>query len=388
MTTTPVENEIEMGDERAFASAVASDAQTAEAVPPWGRLQYERIVIAPPDEYVKLVDTGLYESDWYFPERERKELAARFAAFGVDRAVQRQLLNASELDEDAGCRRVYITNDLIRSIPIETRAKIYNYLQQDDRNVAQTNAFRFCSDSVDDWFDGTQVRPSVIDRVKGMVFRNGSYLVFADFRLIEAELQNEFEKSQLLKSLCRDSTLVMYLQFDSQTDIDQLVRYWGRHGRGKDVRPLIESLALQSGPTKIDVSHLLPAFARRRIYSYPNLTTDDVIRRRDCHWTAHNFLSSIPDDRLVTNLYDELSRRMDGEFYQIFGDYKMGDLVEFIDQEGTVFHSATYIADDVLFTKNGYSALGSWHFCRLSEMKDYYTRRTPVRVSFFRRKTS
>ena len=316
------------------------------------------------------------------------ELGDLLASFGLSESLQRRLLAVSQIDENVHRQRIRMTNEMITEIPIELRAKLYEYLQEDDENIAQANAFRFCGGSVDEWLGGVDLRPELCNRIESMVFQSGSHLVFADLRLILPELGNEKETSVLLKALSRDSTLVMSLHFDEQSDVDQLVRYWGRNGRAKDVRPILESLALQPGGGSIDVSHLLPAIPRRLLYTYPNLTTDAVVGGRDCHWTAHNFCNIAPDDRLVTEPEEELPRLLSQEFYEVFGEFRFGDVVTYMDKNNKVFHSAVYIADDVVFTKNGLSSLRPWHFRRLPEMNDYYSRREAVHLAYFRRKTS
>jgi hypothetical protein len=51
-----------------------------------------------------------------------------------------------------------------------------------------------------------------------------------------------------------------------------------------------------------------------------------------------------------------------------------------------LFHSAVYIADDILFTKNGPNPSNPWMFARLQEVTDYYPQGEPVSVAYYRRK--
>jgi len=50
--------------------------------------------------------------------------------------------------------------------------------------------------------------------------------------------------------------------------------------------------------------------------------------------------------------------------------YKFGDILFFLDsQRGDAFHSCVYIADDVVFTKNGRNVLSPWIFTKLEDVK-------------------
>ena len=62
----------------------------------------------------------------------------------------------------------------------------------------------------------------------------------------------------------------------------------------------------------------------------------------------------------------------------------LGDLAIFLDQQGNCFHSAVYVADDVLFTKNGTSFSHPWMYMRMDEMKEFYPRPGTITVRFYR----
>ena len=49
-------------------------------------------------------------------------------------------------------------------------------------------------------------------------------------------------------------------------------------------------------------------------------------------------------------------------------------------------HSAVYIADDIVFTKNGPSAATPWVLSTIAEMKAFYPGWKPLSVSFYRRR--
>lgn len=69
---------------------------------------------------------------------------------------------------------------------------------------------------------------------------NGALFLRRDRR--DGLLPSEVERVHLLKTLSRQSTLLMKLLVGPETDVGALERYWGKVGRAKDLRPLLESL--------------------------------------------------------------------------------------------------------------------------------------------------
>jgi hypothetical protein len=58
--------------------------------------------------------------------------------------------------------------------------------------------------------------------------------------------------------------------------------------------------------------------------------------------------------------------------------------VVFSDQADPMFHVAVYVANDILFTKNGNSYSLPWMYMGMEELKDFYARPLPVKISYFR----
>jgi hypothetical protein len=69
--------------------------------------------------------------------------------------------------------------------------------------------------------------------------------------------------------------------------------------------------------------------------------------------------------------------------------YKFGDILFFLDsQRGDAFHSCVYIADDVVFTKNGRNVLSPWIFTKLEDVKKVYLFDNNGRVQGYRNKNA
>jgi hypothetical protein len=60
------------------------------------------------------------------------------------------------------------------------------------------------------------------------------------------------------------------------------------------------------------------------------------------------------------------------DFDKVEPPYRYGDVLMFINPDGRAVHSATYLADDILFTKNGSNLLTPWLLMRLQDLSKLY----------------
>jgi len=65
-----------------------------------------------------------------------------------------------------------------------------------------------------------------------------------------------------------------------------------------------------------------------------------------------------------------------------------GDLIFLLDGKGAVIHSAVYIADDLVFTKNGINYAQPWILMRIKTLLGVYTCTAEPKVLYYRRKDS
>ena len=135
--------------------------------------------------------------------------------------------------------------------------------------------------------------------------------------------------------------------------------------------------------TELDVSHLLPALARRRLYTYPTLDQAVNGRLPDCHWTSLNFFRNTPkayylDTRLAAS-------ELLSEYVPVSAPYRFGDVLTFISGD-SVLHSCVFIADDIVYTKNGENVLAPWVLQRMDDVMAIYQTDASVRIQGYRLK--
>jgi hypothetical protein len=135
----------------------------------------------------------------------------------------------------------------------------------------------------------------------------------------------------------------------------------------------------------MNISYLLPTFARLRLYTYPEAWDDATASQQDCFFTAMNFFNETPD----TNFFDSVYSRkvLNSEYEPINEEPIFGDLIALFNDQGDAIHTCVYIADDFVFTKNGINAAQPWVLMRMADMLlIYYSPEKPGRILFLRRK--
>ena len=358
-------------------------AATGQA--PWGRLTYTPITISPPLEFVpQAAALTSAEVEWHFPNMISARLRALLSEIGLSEPVREKLFSLADVNPGIEGLTIHPTREIVLGLSPEDRSALYAVLGEFSYNTDQRSSFQFRGDSFDEWIGGSPLSAETRKLAEPLVYRYGSFLFFADLRTIEESLPSPQERVLLIKALSRESTFMVRLEFIEEAHQEGLVHYWGRGGRAQDVRPILESLRRTGRGQRIDVTYLLPPFARRRIYTYDAFSKEKSRLGHNCHWTALNFFSDQPDDRYCD--IQEVGRALKEDYYRIYGNLRLGDVVAFVNSQGKLIHSAVFIAADVLFTKNGPSSARPWMFVKLEEMKSFYPTRHGLQVGYFRRK--
>lgn len=360
------------------ADRPAEERPTSNGLPvsanagPWGPLQVTPIIVSPPLEYVSPEGGRGEPPEWFFPGVSREVVEAFLASTGLTREEVARLSGSA--GQATAFEGLIIRPDpeWLRTLTPEVRGRLYRELAKSRLNFDQDQSFRFLGTSPAQWLDGSAISAETRALVEPLIYRNGSFLHFADIEAVRPHIRESVEMQRLVKTLQRHATMLVRLSVSRQTDVDALADYWGRGGRRTDIRPLLESIAGGDTSRSIDVVHLLPTLARNHLYRYPKLTTEDFDRPvlANCLWTALNFFRTTPDDRYLEP--DVALDALRKDYYVIEHGYQLGDVVAFLNDQGNLFHVAVYIADDLAFSKNGTSPMAPWTFMKIDHIKEYY----------------
>jgi hypothetical protein len=351
-----------------------SEVSAEQASGVWGQLEITPVVISPPIEYISRQWPPPHAPQWYFGRTSPENLREFLAGAGLGSAdLQALMATARSLPPIQGIV-VTPSPDLVRRLPPDVRGRLYLRLAETPQNDDQVGAYRFFGSTLQDWL-GTApgLSPATVRLVEPLVYRANGFMFFADLDLIRPEIRDADELQRLAKRLLRQSTALVKLKLDDRSDIAAISDYWGRGGRRTDIRPLLESIAGTPGADhEIDIAHLLPPLPRQHLYRYPRLSVADFEKPllANCLWTALNFFNDTPDDRVLD--VQVAMRRLKDDYYLIQDGFQLGDILVFTDDDGNLFHVAVYLADNLVFGKNGSSYLAPWTILPMERLKGHY----------------
>ena len=150
-----------------------------------------------------------------------------------------------------------------------------------------------------------------------------------------------------------------------------------------DIRPLLEALKQLPDGGNLGLYYLLPKFARDRLYTFP-LPPQAGEPIMDCHWSTFNFCNDTPDNRFNDPAFAVTYIRQN--YYQIAAPSVYGDILLLMNDKQEIKHSATYLADDIVFTKNGNNYRQPWMLMRIPDLLATYPSMPPMHAVYMRRK--
>jgi len=351
--------------------------------PPWGQFVTRDIDLEQPEEYVAFELDKTPTETWTFegltPERVRGLMqSCGVAAKEIDRALSPALMSVSGADT-----MIAPDDELVFSLQPETRAKLYAVLAHSDTNHFMHFPFCFVGRHFEEKFADGQVRSSVVASLKKLLYPRGDNQYFSDLEILLRQVPDKNERLRLLKILSCQSAVMVRVRIWPDTDIDKLVGYWDRGLQMKDVRPLLESFKRVPDGISMSILYFLPQFARQRLYTFPQPSSagDPVM---DCHWSTMNFFNEVPDNRFSDPQFT--TPYLKANYYEIARPTAYGDLVFLLNRDGNAIHSAVFLADDLVFTKNGNNFSQPWMLMHLKDLVAEYSAETEPRVVAYRNK--
>ena len=347
-------------------------------------MQYTRILIEPPDEFISAQALEPEVTRWVFKGYTADRLHELWVAAGLSVAQIHELGAPAAIETTSDAIVVKPSPDFVLNLSAPARTRIYAVLSQFTENPNQREPFRFRADAVDEWFANSGLEQSTLALVKRMIYRRGQSALFSDHDIVLAHVASSAERLRLITTLARQSTLLVKLRVTPTSDIPLLTRYWSHGGRAKDIGPLLDSISHDPRGITIDILHLLPRFARARLFTYPQPSDHPGDINHDCYWTSLNFLNDPPDERFVDAA--QVKAALEQDYAPVTGQPALGDVLVLVRPNGEVVHACVYIADDIVFTKNGASKVMPWVLMRLSDVIAFYPEDPPLIVRNFRRK--
>jgi len=350
-----------------------------------GTVEIRPLIIVPPIQQEPGLQSVPSRNPWFFPDDDAEEVGRFLKQAKLPEPLIRALFEKSEeISEGKGIVLSPSEEEVLR-IPARSRELIYGRLARNRINHEQDCARRFSAVSVRAWLKHAGASEPTLKLADKLEYRNRPLIFFSDISLLLNRIEEPAERFAVYKALNQVKTRQLTIRVPENADIDGLVEYWGRGNRENKVRPLLEGI--QQAKTDLEVIHLLPPLARQYLYNFPASFPERGLPY-DCHWTAFNFFNWPPDPDIGPDTdYQELIRT---EYVVIpQNQLQFGDLVLYLmhdSDKAKLIHSAVYICDGIVFTKNGNIWSSPWIFMTEREMDAYYDFDVPLDKMFIRRK--
>lgn len=341
----------------------------------WGDFELIRLVISPTEEILPSGWSKQLTVNWFFPGYTRDSLGRLISSLDLNSAQLAVLLDeAAWVSEEDGVT-LQPDGPTILSLPMDVRVSIYSILARSARNPSYNQSWSIRTEDFERALDSADLSPDIREALARVAYTRGRRTLVSDSFTILNATEDRDEKLRITRLLSSAETYLVKLRVPPDADIEKLISYWGGRGRQKDLQPMLESLSSLPDGGSLDIAHLLPAFARQRLYIHPHpvLLRDGI--RRDCHWTSLNFFSLVPDDRFGEA--EEAQTYISENYIGIGESPRFGDMVFFSLPGGEIIHSCVYLAANLVFTKNGDSILQPWIIMDLDDLSDLYAMTTP-----------
>ena len=354
-------------------------------VPPWGEMVARDIKIEPPDEYLAFELQRITPPSWIFDGLSTDQVRRLMVSCGLTEKQAESALAPGKVSVSQSSVTVAPDEDLVVSLSQQTRASLYHELAHSSENEHMRFPFCYSGKEFDEAFATNKISPAITAAVKGLLYPRGDLQCFSDYELVLRQIHDKDEQMRLLRILSSETAVMAGIRIRPDTDVKKLLGYWAGYGgiRIKDIEPLLDSIkSLPDG--RIGLVYMLPQFARQRLYTFP-LPSQPGDPTMDCHWSTMNFFNEIPDDHFTDPAYTV--KYLQSNYYQIAKANAYGDIILFLDGDtSNAIHSAVYLADDIVFTKNGNNMAQPWMLMHLKDLVTKYQSDGPGHMLVYRNK--
>lgn len=351
----------------------------------FGEIRVRTVYLQAPDHLLALVQKPTSRPRWAFAGGTEASVRELLSRAGLRAEVLARMMDpARRVAQDGALVLFPEIEDLIALEP-GMRAVIYPELARSPLNEFHRDPVFIVGESLDDWLRQSHLGERQKAAFRRMVWKRGDTLVFSDLRTLLTLAETAEETQEVFRTMSRTRALIVDLSLPEKADPAALLEYWSGGFPDADTLPFLKGALDRDSVTSLDISRLLPPMARRRLYTYPTLDQAIGGRFPDCHWTSLNFFNNNPvgyylDTRLA-------SGALLTNYVTVDGPRRFGDVLVYVTGD-SVIHSCVFIADDIVYTKNGENILAPWVLQRLSDVSAIYRATPDVQVRTFRLKAA
>lgn len=361
----------------------ASAAGTAVSAWP-GTLEIQSFYIHAPSSINDLEPTPDQTPLWRFRGGNLTTVTALLTAAEVPADMAKSLLSTAVAWRENGGITLVPTPEMILGMPPKSRQRVYEELAQSPSNPYHAAPLLIPDYLLEDWFAHSRLSETQRERMRRLFWRRGSCHAFSDISLLVQSAASATEIRNCREMLSLTRAITVKLRLPPADKLDAVLEYWKGGATHPDISPYMRALAEAGGIDAIDLIHLLPPLGRRWLYTFPSLSSGVGGRFPDCSWTSLNFFATRPDPYYLDSRssFLELSQN----YERIVAPAKIGDLISFTDKSGQIVHTCVYIAENIVFTKNGAGLASPWLLMPLADVDAYYRWGDTTEIVYFRKK--
>jgi hypothetical protein len=352
---------------------------------PWGDLIQSDISLERPAEYLTDEVTTPKPEVWNFNGMKPAAVRALLIKNGLTDAQAAEASAPDICQETSTGTQITPSARFLFSLRPAERQRLYPALAGMGVNLYLDYPYIFPAETIASIYTDSRLHPDDVALFKRLAYPNGVAQQLADYPFLLTQIPTVERRVALTRSLSRQQAVLVRLQVNPNADIDKIAAYWGHmpNIHFTDLRPLLESLKQLPEGGNISLLYLLPKFARDRLYTFP-LPPEAGEPTMDCHWSTFNFCNDPPDNRFNDPNY--AIQFIQKNYYQIAAPSVYGDILLLLNEKNEIKHSAVFLADDLVFTKNGNNYRQPWMIMRISDLLATYPNTPPMRAIYMRRK--
>lgn len=354
---------------------------------PWGDVEYVPITIAAPDEMLKVRGVEDSKVEWLFKGATRGDLDRALDLAGVSASARAAFLSSGPMSQYVEGTVFNPSCAAIRALSEKARTALFQKLAVGTQNTG--SRWEFQSRFIEAFGDFGVSRKSA-KTVEAYGVRDGKFFLTYCMPCILRDIGDPAEKTGILKALTQQRSMLVRLRVGPNTDVNALVNYWGRAMWTNNVRAILQSLQKRPGGGVVDLAELLPPLPTSLLHSYPvpHNALAGPEAAKNCSWTAFNFFRDPPDPGFTDAHY--VLGKLETDYYPIESDPRFGDVAVFLSPDQLMVHVATYLADDVYFTKNGDNPWHPWVYSTSKDLLEEFSFGLPegksLSIQYFRNK--
>lgn len=388
--TAFIDNKLYLRRPRKLADTFAVDPKDKSRtvrVGPWGELVTRDIVLERPAELVTAEATTLGPEMWAFRGKKPDEVKVLLARIGVSDAQLATLFAPGAFQEDAVGTVLKPSPAFVMSLDPKSRQQLSTGLYGLGANIHLDFPLLFQPKIIESISADDHLMPEDVAVFKKLLYLNGDVSVLANYQTLMDQIPTAARRVAMGRAISRQVAVLAGLTILPDTDVDKIATYWGHLDgvRFNDIRPMLEALRRLPEGGSLSSFWLLPKFARDRLYTFP-LPPQPGDANMDCNWSTYNFLNEERNGQLAnsSNLVEFLNR----DYYVVQSPSVCGDIFLLMNDQSQILHSAVYLADDLVFTKNGGAFNQPWMLMHIPDLLTAYLTVPGQKVIYMRKRTN